>query len=194
MMGLSVTSAADVYGRRTHPATFIQPVIQESIGTHLGHETMIHQKGPRSAGHRAAVLERTDCGELVKQYDEPTASCTHRLPNDIAPPLCTTVTSVIAVRGSLMQTTETYVGYADKNSASDAAMHRLQIPAVKRPEVTGLAGSVVRCQNSGRDNAQTPNNTRATTRGQADRQTRRKCSPRLSILVAVSEGLAFLRV
>ena len=54
---------------------------------------------------------------------------TYQQPSDIDLPRCITVSNDrLKVSGW-----DTHVGYADKNSARDEAMHKLQIPAVTRP-------------------------------------------------------------
>lgn len=54
---------------------------------------------------------------------------TYQQPSDIDPPRCITVSNH-RLKGFGW---DTHVGYADKNSARDEAMHKLQIPAVTRP-------------------------------------------------------------
>lgn len=61
----------------------------------------------------------------------------------------------------------TYVGYAERNSARDVAMHKLHIPAVTMPANHLRISLYLPIKE--RDVQHTPDNTRASPRSQTDR-------------------------
>lgn len=70
---------------------------------------------------------------------------------------------------------ETNVGYADRNSAREAAIQSVQTPAVKRPDSEFWSEFVILAIGAGR--LRTPDDTCGTSRCEAQRQSRRKRGP-----------------